>query len=400
VNRALYIILILILAVVTCVTPLRAQPTSQQSSAAVGFVLVTNTVIVTNYVVTTNFLSGAQSVALTFTNAAPGPQNDGYDWIQLNTGEWLKGRIKAMQERRLEFDSEKLELLTFDWKDIHQVQSPRFNEMLFEHHGKVSGPVTITPQAVVVGGAETRIFAREELQSITPGGSRERNHWSGKLSAGLTLHSGNTRSVDYNAQARLQRRTPATRFSLDYLGNISSVEGEESANNQRVNTEFDYWLSRRFYLILPQAEYFRDRFQNIAHRATIGGGVGYALIDRPGLEWNISTGPAYQKTWFYSVVEDEPTSRQALALTFGSKFDWEVTQRIDLILEYRGQYTSRQAGETFHHGVSKLEIELTKRFDLDVSFVWDRIQNPTQESSGETPRQDDFRLIVGTGVRF
>lgn len=34
------------------------------------------------------------------------------------------------------------------------------------------------------------------------------------------------------------------------------------------------------------------------------------------------------------------------------------------------------------------------------SFVWDRIQNPKQEGSGATPQQDDFRLVLGLGVRF
>lgn len=85
---------------------------------------------------------------------------------------------------------------------------------------------------------------------------------------------------------------------------------------------------------------------------------------------------------------------------FGSRFDWAITRRIDLILEYRGQYTSRELGETFHHSVSTLSVNLTKRFDLDVSFIWDRTQNPKEQSDGTIPNQNDFRLIVGLGVRF
>jgi len=153
-----------------------------------------------------------------------------------------------------------------------------------------------------VGGEEPQVFPRDQLQSFTPGGSKEFNYWSGMVSLGLTVRAGNTEQVEYNAQARLQRRTPATRFSLDYIGNISSFNGVENANNTRVNSEFDLWLSRRFYLILPQLEYYRDPFQNLEHRVTAGGGAGYDLIDHPNLEWNISTGPAYQYAWF------EPTS--------------------------------------------------------------------------------------------
>ena len=108
------------------------------------------------------------------------------------------------------------------------------------------------------------------------------------------MQAGNTRAVQYNAQVGLQRRTPATRLSLDYIGNVSTFNDIENANNHRVNTEFDLWLSRRFYLVMPSAEYYKDPFQNLEHRLTVGGGIGYDLIDRSRLEWNITTGPAYQ----------------------------------------------------------------------------------------------------------
>jgi len=389
----------------SCADPATAPTIAATPGVAASYVLVTNVVVVTNYVVATNLVLGVGGPILGPPNSSlPDlgwvPPSDGFDWIQLKSGEWLKGSIKAMQERRLEFDSDELKLLNFDWKDIRQLRSPRLNEMLLVNHEKLTGPVIITPEQVTVGGVEPRTFSRGDLQSITPGGSKERNYWSGKASLGLTLHSGNTKSVDYNAQASLQRRTPATRLKLDYIGNVSSADGVESANNHRVNTEFDFWLSRRLFIILPQVEYFKDPFQNIDNRATAGGGVGFDLVDRPNLEWNVSTGPAYQKTWFNSVPLGEPTSRDAVALTFGTRFDWEITRRIDLSFEYRGQYTSREVGETFHHTVTTLSLELTKRFDLDVSFVWDRTQDPIQQNGGAVPKQDDFRLILGLGVRF
>ncbi len=395
------------MAALVSTRPMYLQAAAGPATAVVvtNFLVVTNMVVVTNYVITTNVVLSTNDTVLSRSRSVlPDlswmPPEDSFDWIQLKSGEWLKGRIKAMQDRTLEFDSEELDDLTFDWKDIRQMRSPRTHDVLFDNHEEVSGPVHITPEHITVVGAEPRTFSRDDLQSITPGGSRERNYWSGKLSAGLTLRSGNTKSVDYNGQANLQRRTPATRFKFDYLGVVSSVDNAESANNHRVGAEFDYWLSRRLYLVLPYAEYFRDRFQNIERRLTGMVGLGYDVIDRPNLEWNITAGPAYQHTWFDSVQPGEAGHRGAAAFSFGSRFDWDITRRIELILEYRGQYTSREVGETFHHSVSTLSVELTKRFDLDVSFVWDRTQNPKPDSSGEVPKQDDFRLIVGLGVDF
>jgi putative salt-induced outer membrane protein YdiY len=387
-------------------TAFSAEPSvPPEPIVATNYVLVTNVVVVTNYVVTTKVVLSTNTLALGRTNSAlPDlswvPPEDGFDWIQLKSGEWLKGRLQGMLQRKLDFDSDQLKLLTFDWKDIRQVRSSRYIGLLYGEKDEAWGPISITPEQVTVGGVEPRTFPRSELQSITPGGSRERNYWSGKVSMGLALSAGNTKSEDYNSQISLQRRTPETRLKFDYLGNFSSADGMENANNHRVNAEFDYWLSRRLYVILPAVEFYKDPFQNIDKRATLGGGVGYDLIDRSGLEWNVSTGPAYQKTWFDSVQAGEPTTRGEAALTFGSKFDWQITRRIELILEYRGQYTSREVGETFQHTVSTLSVELTKRFDLDVSFVWDRTQSPKPDSSGAVPRQDDYRLTLGLGVRF
>ena len=111
------------------------------------------------------------------------------------------------------------------------------------------------------------------------------------------MQAGNTRAVQYNAQVDLQRRTPATRLSLDYIGNVSSINDIESADNHRVNTEFDLWLSRRFYLVLPSAEYYKDPFRT----SPIGSPPGAASATTSStakLEWNITTGPAYQYAWF------------------------------------------------------------------------------------------------------
>lgn len=388
-----------------------AEPVSSpQPVVTTNYLFVTNVILVTNYVTLSNAPAtvGAPGSTIQRTNTlSPGlpdlswvPPADSFDWVQLKSGEWLKGKIKALQERQLEFDSEELDVQTFDWEDIRQMRSSRILDVLFLDGKSISGHVTVTPDQVKVDGVAPQTYPRYQLLGLTPGGSRELNYWSGKASIGLTLREGNTRSADYTAQVRLQRRTPRSRLSLDYVGNFSRVDDVESANNHRVNSEFDLWLSQRFYLVLPSVEYYRDPFQNLEDRVTAGGGVGYDLVDRPKLDWNITTGPAYQQTWFSSSQPGEPGSKGSAVLTFGSRFDWDITQRIELILEYRGIFTSREAGETTHHAVGTLSLELTKRLDLDVSFIWDRISDPKVGADGVQPKPDDYRLVVGVGLDF
>jgi len=39
-------------------------------------------------------------------------------------------------------------------------------------------------------------------------------------------------------------------------------------------------------------------------------------------------------------------------------------------------------------------------FSLDVSIIWDRINNPKTDATGGIPEKNDFRLVVGLGYSF
>ena len=53
------------------------------------------------------------------------PPNDGYDWIQLKSGEWLKGELIAVFDDEVEFDSDVLDDLVIDGEDVLSIVSPR-----------------------------------------------------------------------------------------------------------------------------------------------------------------------------------------------------------------------------------------------------------------------------------
>jgi putative salt-induced outer membrane protein YdiY len=330
------------------------------------------------------------------------PPEDTFDWVQLKSGEWLKGRAKAMQDDELEFDSEEMDERTFDWQDIRQIRTgkDRVIQIKFINGELLTGGIAITPTEVVVTGTESRVVPRDQLQSFTRGGAKERNYWSGKVDLGLTIRSGNTEQTDYNGQASFQRRTPTTRVKLDYIGNVSEAAKVESANSQRVNAEFDVWLSRYFYLVVPSAEYFSDPFQNIGDRVTVGVGVGYDIVNRKKVEWNVTLSPAYQETRFASYQLGEPESEHSAALAVTSYFNWEISDPIEWTLEYRGQITGKAIGETTHHAVSTVAVDITKRIDVDFSFVWDRITNPKVGADGVRPEPDDYRFVVSLAFDF
>jgi putative salt-induced outer membrane protein YdiY len=325
---------------------------------------------------------------------------DGFDWIQLKSGEWLKGHLKYVQEKTVEFDSDELEEMTLKLKDVRKIYTAKRMDVKFEGREGVRGLVVVSNDVVIVEGPEPLELPRDDLTGITPGGRREIKNWSGKATVGLNLQSGNTKETTLNTSAELARRTPATDFEVDYLNNYSQVNGLQNANNDRVNAAFDVRLNRRWFVRPVLFEYYHDPLANIGMRITAGFGLGYDIFNSDDLEWSVTAGPSYQYTKFETVEPGQSDSSTTPAGVLQSKFKWDITNRIKLILQYGGMVTSREAGEYTHHEVNTLEFEIKHHLNLDVSFVWDYLRRPQTEDDGTVPATSDYRLTLGLGARF
>jgi hypothetical protein len=129
-------------------------------------------------------------------------------------------------------------------------------------------------------------------------------------------------------------------------------------------------------------------------------GVGYTLIDTSKIDWEVTGAASYQTTQFDDVVEGEDNSADTPALVFGTIYDHELTQDIDFVFDYSFFIVNQESGTYTHHLLTGVEFELTSLFDFDITFVWDRIQDPRENSDGTFPEQDDFRLTFGLGFDF
>jgi hypothetical protein len=328
--------------------------------------------------------------------------SDGFDWIELTSGEWLKGDFKALYRNVLEFDSDKLDLLELDWEDVRQVVTERPHMVRSEDKDEFSGMVRIdeTNVWIIDYEGETNVFERATLVSVVEGAPKEINYWSFKLGAGVTVQKGNVNQSDFNLNARIQRRTTANRFNLDYLGVSTVIDDVETANNHRVTANFDVFVSRRFFIRPIFAEYNRDQFKNINHQGLVGTGVGYTLIDTSRTEWDVFGGAAYQYTRFTSVLPGEDPAAQTPAFVAGTVYDTELTKWMDLYTKYTLNLLNQRSGTYTHHAKVGLEIELTSILDFDISAIWDRTQTPQERDDGSVPEQDDFRFTLGLSLDF
>jgi len=342
--------------------------------------------------------------------APAGSLPEGFDWIQLTSGEWLKGDLKVLYNDSLEFDSDELDLLKFDWEDVQQVichapQSVRIEDPEAKRNNwlnveavadTVVGILRIDGDRVIVETDEgAKEFNRSSLVSIASGKTRELDYWAIKFALSVDISGGNSEQEDYNANLNMKRRTSLTRFSLDYNGIYSTTSGILTANSNRANSYFDIFATRQFFWRPVFVEYFRDTFANIAHRGTIGAGLGYTIVHTAKTEWLVSPNIAYMFTKYDSVEAGEDDTSSTPAFVFSTEFDTELTKKIDFDALYNFYVVNEESGTYTHHAKASLEIELTGRLDLDMSVIWDRIQDPQPDSDGFTPKQDDIYLFFG-----
>lgn len=334
--------------------------------------------------------------------APPIPNSkDKTDWIQLKSGEWLKGEILSLRRRQLEFDSEEMNRLTIDWADVKVLRSPRINAVSYGDRSTVKGTLLVQDDvAIVTGpGGETRFF-RRDIYSIVSEEERELNYWDGQLTLGLAAQSGNVNQVTMNTQAALNRRTALSRLALNYTGYYSEVEDVESANNHRARGAWNLYLTRRLYVTPLSLDFFSDKFQNIQYQLTPAAGLGYAIVDEPSIELDVGAGVGWRYTRFESVEVNEEEDDSTVSVLPLARLDWDVTKKVEIELRYLMEIGVPETRDTNQHLVATLSVDITGNLDLDVTFQWDRVGAPERDSSGSFPDNDDFRTTVGLSLEF
>ena len=324
---------------------------------------------------------------------------DVWDWIRLNSGEWLKGHLKRMRDDEIDFDSDKLDVVTFDWADVVELHSPNVNIYVFDDKLDVVGRAVVTKKTVLVEtAAGVEEYPREALLSIIEGAPRERNWWSMKLGVGFSANSGNTNQGSATAYFQLMRADYRTRTRLRYDGTIGYANREQNVFRHLGDAVVRLYLSRRWFFTPLSAEFLNDRFQNIRFRATPGTGAGLHLFDTKRWDWDLSTGLGYQYLEFLSTAAGVKNPQSDGFVAISTWAELEFYKDVKLELEWRTNFAYPTIGYTNHTGRAKFTVEITEIFDFSGEFLFLRTENPPPRADGTEPAKNDYQFIVSVAL--
>ena len=322
-----------------------------------------------------------------------------FDWVRLQSGEWIKGELKAYYDKEMEFESDVLDTLIIDKDDIYMVISSKTHAVRFNDGTVLEGPLNISGGYVTVGTSPGQ-YRYTDLVSIAPSVADELSAWTMKVGVGANISKGNTELAEYSASVDIKRRTASNRLLINALGDRTSSNDEVTENNIRASGTFDWFYTRRLYFRPISFDYFRDPFQNIAHKYTIGAGVGYYLYDTDKLEWDIGLGPAYQHTEFDDVQDGTERTNSSSSFYLESNTEYELTSNIDLEFDYKFTFAEEASGGNAQYAKAGASFDITNDIDLDISYIWNHLETPIANADGSIPVRDDYKMVVQLGIEL
>lgn len=322
------------------------------------------------------------------------------DWLWLKSGEFLIGNIEDLYEEKMAFDSDDLGDLKIKWKDISRINSRQLFTVRTINGEIVTGTIALEDGILVVSNNRQHKIPQDDLMTLIAGLETGANIWEGKITFGANLSSGNTNKLEYNTNAELSRHTTASRIKASYIAIIGETDNVQTDENHRFTTTYDVYSDKDLFFRPLDLSLFRDPLQNVNSRINVGMGIGYQFIDDGDQELEMNLGPSYLYTKYEYTDTQLTSSDSSLAVSLTVDYEREIHDQIDFELSYKITATESELGGYLQNTKMNFDIELTDVLDFEITFFWDRVNNPLFDVDGIRLEKNDFRLAFGLGVSF
>jgi putative salt-induced outer membrane protein YdiY len=242
---------------------------------------------------------------------------------------------------------------------------------------------------VIVEKSAERETASIELPKIASVNPPPRKEWSGSLTAGGNIQTGNTSRKGVSVAAELTRRTEVDRLRLRYLFNYAEEDHQMNTRNHYGDVHYSYFFTKQFYAY-GSVEMLNDKFKDYKLRLIIGPGVGYQVWEDPVKSLSFEAGLSYQNNNYYEGKDDDFVTAR-LGLDFRYKILNFITFS-DKLLFYP---SLGQGGDYILRNEAALTAPMGARWALRLANIIDYDSNPPPRI-GKT----DVQWILGLQYSF
>lgn len=215
------------------------------------------------------------------------------DIIHLKNGDLISGTIQEMGANTISIDIDYAEEnIVIDWKDISTLETDDEVTILKSDSTRAKGRVeSVNNRNITLAGPTGSTFNLDDVSNMNP--APEGTYiGEGVFDLGGFLSTGNTEKGSLHAATEYVYKNEVNRFTLGGTYDLAHDSGKESANNFRIFGQYDRFLDANWF-VYANADFTKDRFQDLDYRITGGAGLGYQFWDDSDKYLSLEAGPGY-----------------------------------------------------------------------------------------------------------
>ncbi|MBO9687117.1 MAG: DUF481 domain-containing protein [Mitsuaria chitosanitabida] len=220
--------------------------------------------------------------------------------------------------------------------------------------------------------------------------------WRSLLTAGASVSSGNSDSTTVNLSGEAVKATDADKLSLNARAQYVKSDDADSEQRFAFGSHYQRDLNARIFGF-GQFDALRDEPANLSSRYSVGGGLGYHVIKRDDLTFDVSGGLGYTAERYVAPEIKDGVSRDRYnntELLVSEESMHKISDSTTLKQKLSVLPNLRNSGEyraVFDGGVS---VAMTKRLSLTAT-----VSHRYDSDPGPGLKKGDTLFITGVSFR-
>lgn len=209
--------------------------------------------------------------------------------------------------------------------------------------------------------------------------------WTGKVEVGAFRSTGNTDNFGFTAALNLDRKGINWEHIIQARADYQEDRGRVTREQYAASYQPRYTLNEGFFTY-GRAQYERDVIQGFEDRYTLSGGLGYRVLDRPGMTMALEAGPAVRRINYVDQVD-----RTDWSVLTSVDFDWTINPTIKLTQDASAYVGSDNNTLT---SMTAIEAGMAKGLKAKLSYSIEHETSPPIGSL-KTDTISRFSLVYG-----
>ena len=241
--------------------------------------------------------------------------------VHLANGDSVQGELQTLTDGVLKVESPWGGVLEIDFSQVQRLETSGDVTVVLTSEETLAGRLTTTDSGqleMASGTDRPRPLAFGDIAAINPPASEPR--FSGTLSAGANIQTGNSDQQTLTAAVHLQHKKEKNVFKFDLRWVDAEQSGVTTASSTFGAFKYDRQINDKFYFY-GSLEALEDEFRDLDLRTIVSAGAGYHWLTGERRTWSLEGGVSYFSRDYISIPdEDEITVRLA------SYFAWQLAE--------------------------------------------------------------------------